>query len=78
MDFNNIPYYKKSEEQVQEIISLLNKSFLTKNLSSSEVEKLAGAMKPRTFLKDEHIIRYGDVGNEYFILAQGTVQVFVY
>ena len=78
MDFNNIPYYKKTPEQEQEIISLLNKSFLTKNLSSSEVEKLAGAMKPRVFQKDDYIIKYGDVGNEYFILAQGDVQVIVY
>lgn len=49
MDFNNIPNYYKAPEQVTEIISLLNKSFLTKNLSAGEVEKLAGAMKPRIF-----------------------------
>ena len=73
LDFNNIPYYKKSPEETQEIIALLNKSFLTKNLSSSEVEKLAGAMKPRIFQKDELIIKYGDIGNEYFILAKGDV-----
>jgi hypothetical protein len=49
LDFNNIPYHKKTAEESQEIIALLNQSFLTKNLSSSEVEKLAGAMKPRIF-----------------------------
>jgi hypothetical protein len=49
MDFNNIPNYYKPPEQVAEIITLLRKSFLTKNLSEAEVEKLAGAMKPRIF-----------------------------
>jgi hypothetical protein len=78
MDFNNIPSYPKSPEQLSEIIALLKKSFLTKNLSEKEIEKLAGAMKPRLFQKDELIIRYGDIGNEYFILAQGDVQVMVY
>jgi CRP-like cAMP-binding protein len=37
------------------------------------VEKLAGAMKPRVFQKDDFIIKYGDIGNEYFILAKGDV-----
>ena len=78
LDFNNIPYFKKSVEETNEIIALLNKSFLTKNLSSEEVKKLAGAMKPRIFQKDELIIKYGDIGNEYFILAKGDVQVIVY
>ena len=35
-------------------------------------------MKPRVFQKDELIIKYGDIGNEYFILAKGDVQVIVY
>lgn len=78
MDFNNIPNFSKPPEQVKEIITLLKKSFLTKNLSESEIEKLAGAMKPKTFKKDELIIKYGDMGNEYFILASGDVQVIVY
>ena len=78
MDFNNIPNYQKPVEQLTEIIGLLKKSFLTKNLSESEIVKLAGAMKPRVFKNEELIIRYGDLGNEYFILASGDVQVIVY
>jgi signal-transduction protein with cAMP-binding, CBS, and nucleotidyltransferase domain len=78
MDFDNIPVHYKSPEQTAEIIALLNKSFLTKNLSQTEIEKLAGAMVPRVFKKDDLIIKYGDIGNEYFILAQGDVKVIVY
>ena len=35
-------------------------------------------MKPRVFEKGQLIIKYGDVGHEYFVLAQGSVQVLVY
>ena len=35
-------------------------------------------MKPQQFLKKELIIKYGDVGQEYFILSKGSVKVIVY
>jgi len=35
-------------------------------------------MLPRNFKNGECIIKYGDVGKEYFVLAKGTVQVIVY
>jgi len=35
-------------------------------------------MQPRKFKKGQDIITYGDFGQEYFILAQGNVRVFVY
>jgi len=78
MDFNKIPQYEKPKEQTQEIIGLLGKSFLTKNLSEHEIEKLAGAMLPREFKPNDLIIKYGDTGSEYFILAKGDVKVIVY
>jgi CRP-like cAMP-binding protein len=56
----------------------LKKNFLTKNLNDSEIEKLAGAMKPMKFLKKEIIIKYGDIGSTYFILSKGSVKVTVY
>ena len=57
---------------------MIKKSFLTKNLSDEEMMKLAGAMKPQKFLKNELIIKYGDVGKEYFIMSKGSVKVIVY
>lgn len=47
---------------MDEIIPLLKKNFLTKNLDDEEIIKLAGAMKPNTFLKKELLIKYGDFG----------------
>jgi CRP-like cAMP-binding protein len=78
MDFSKIPNYPKPAEQTQEILNLLKKSFLTAKLSESEVQKIAGAMQPKEFKKDEIIIRYGDMGKEYYVLAKGDVKVIVY
>jgi CRP-like cAMP-binding protein len=61
-----------------EIVPLLKKNFLTKNLNDNEIEKLAGAMKPLKFLKKEIIIKYGDIGSTYYILSKGSVKVTVY
>ena len=35
-------------------------------------------MQPRIFKKNDLIIKYGDNGKEYFILAKGDVKVIVY
>ena len=35
-------------------------------------------MKPQEFKKNDLIIKYGDVGHEYFILSKGSVKVIVY
>ena len=46
IDFSKIPNYKKTKKQLDEILPLMKKSFLTKNLNEEEMTKLAGAMKP--------------------------------
>jgi len=46
IDFSKIPIFKKTKKQLDEILPLIKKSFLTKNLSEEEMTKLAGAMKP--------------------------------
>lgn len=59
-------------------MEFLRKSFLTQKLEQKDIEKIAGAMKAKEFKEGDVIIKYGDVGQEYFILAEGNVQVFVY
>jgi len=39
---------------------------------------LADAMYTKHFNKGESIIRFGDIGSEYFILSSGVVKVTVY
>lgn len=48
--------------QLNEIMPLLRGNFLIKSLSNDEIMKIAGAMKPESFKKDDTVIRYGDQG----------------
>lgn len=35
-------------------------------------------MRPRKYKKGDDIIKYGEKGEEYFVMAKGTVRVLVY
>jgi signal-transduction protein with cAMP-binding, CBS, and nucleotidyltransferase domain len=72
------PTYVKTSVQMERLMEVLKKSFLTKNLTNFEIKIIADAMYLKTFLKDESIIRFGDLGSEYFILEKGHVEVIVY
>ena len=78
MDLNSIPVFEKSQQQMNEIVPLLKNNFLTKNLQSEEIEKIAKAMKPEVFQPGATIIKYGDFGQLYYILSKGQVKVMIY
>ena len=52
--------------------------FLTKHLDGVQHLELANAMFRIVSKKGERIIRYGDVGNVYYVLGQGSCKVTVY
>lgn len=51
---------------------------MTKNLNDNEIQIIAGAMQARKFEKGDLIIKYGDQGQLYYILSNGSVRVTVY
>jgi CRP-like cAMP-binding protein len=72
------PVHPKQPLDTERLLQLFTHSFLTKNLDQRELKTLADAMFARKFSAGENIIRYGDIGAEYFVLAQGSVRVTVY
>lgn len=70
--------YSKTPEQMEKLMGILKKSFLTKNLTNFEIKIIADAMYPKRFVKDDCIITYGDLGSEYYVLENGNVEVIVY
>ena len=51
---------------------------MTKNLDVSDKRTLSDAMQSKQFPSGECIIKYGDIGDFYFVLAQGKVNIKVY
>lgn len=43
-----------------------------------QIKTLAAAMSSRDYKANEKIIKYGDVGDEFFILERGEIEVLVY
>jgi signal-transduction protein with cAMP-binding, CBS, and nucleotidyltransferase domain len=72
------PHYHKTPEQMEKLTSILKKSFLTKNLTNFEIKIIADAMYQKQYVKGDFIIRYGDMGSEYYVLEKGNVEVIVY
>lgn len=72
------PIYPKDKADIDAIMALLRNSFLTKNLSTKEIKIIADAMFLKTYKKGEIIIRYGELGEEYYVLKEGSIDVFVY
>lgn len=68
----------KSEKELAEVTPLLKDNFLTKNLTDHEISRVAGVMSKENFKKGDMIIRYGDIGQKYYVLSKGNVKVTVY
>ena len=51
---------------------------MTKDLDPSQHQVLALAMFKKLFKRGEVIIKFGDIGHEYFVLYWGTCKVSVY
>lgn len=62
------PVYQKSPEELAKLMEILKTSFLTKHLSMYDMKIIADAMFIKSFLRNELIIKYGDVGSEYYVL----------
>ena len=59
-------------------MDLLKNIYLTKSLDLKDHIVLADAMQMSVYNSQEIILRYGDIGDKYFILAEGIVRVKVY
>lgn len=72
------PVHPKDEGETERLQKLYSGLFLTKGIDDVQRKTLADAMFPRKFVAGEKIIRFGDMGSEYFVLAKGSVRVTVY
>ncbi len=67
------PVHSKSNDCLKKIISLLDKSFLFKNLEMSEKTVIALAMEIKKYKKNDMVIKQNDDGNELFVVDSGKL-----
>ncbi len=59
------------------ICSILKKCPLFKELSPSDLTDIAQKMREERFGPDADIIRQGDLGDRFYVLAEGEAQIFI-
>ena len=77
VDQNTFRYILQSQTQQsqREKVELLQKVDFLKHLDDADLRKMTRVMTPRVYRKDEVIVRKGDHGDAFYILAEGNVLV---
>jgi len=65
-----------SGEDVTQLRTVLKKISFFVDLKMSDLDALIGTLEKKAFRKGETIIRQGDPGDTFYILASGTLGVF--
>jgi len=65
---------EKTLEQIQQLRTKLDKSFMFSVLDDSEKEMIIQAMEERKFAPSQWVIQQGDDGNELFVVDQGDLE----
>ncbi len=67
----------KSPEEAEQIREVVKSIFLLNKLDDAQMNVVIQKMEPRSAKKGDWIIRQGDVGNEFYIIANGQCQTFI-
>eukprot|EP00595_Chromulina_sp_UTEXLB2642_P003768 CAMPEP_0196764792 /NCGR_PEP_ID=MMETSP1095-20130614/6857_1 /TAXON_ID=96789 ORGANISM="Chromulina nebulosa, Strain UTEXLB2642" /NCGR_SAMPLE_ID=MMETSP1095 /ASSEMBLY_ACC=CAM_ASM_000446 /LENGTH=426 /DNA_ID=CAMNT_0042121243 /DNA_START=110 /DNA_END=1391 /DNA_ORIENTATION=+ len=75
---DHIPNYPKSSEVTTELYSTINHSFLLKTLDSEQKDLIVKAFQGPIYKREgEDIIKQGEIGDVFFLLDDGIVDVYV-
>lgn len=72
------PVYQKTEGERSRLKTVYSTNMLTKKVSEEDMNTLILATQKRPYIPGDTIIRFGDAGDEYFILEKGNVECEVY
>uniref|UniRef100_A0A0G4HJP1 Cyclic nucleotide-binding domain-containing protein n=1 Tax=Chromera velia CCMP2878 TaxID=1169474 RepID=A0A0G4HJP1_9ALVE len=71
------PVHEKSEDDEAFLKEALSKSLLFKHLGPQESSIVVGAFAPAVFNSGDPVIKQGDDGDHFYVLASGTCNCFV-
>eukprot|EP00400_MALV-I_sp_L67-5_P001324 gene1324-370_t len=75
--FSEMGYAKSLSEVIRlnDIKRNLNAIFLFKSLSETQVDRIARALEPRAYAKDEFIVQQGEDSLDFFLIQKGRVAI---
>ena len=69
------PFFDKSEAETRLICELLSRNVLFSFLTSKDLKSVAGAMRQRTFLRDEIVMAQGSTSDTLYIIQYGSADI---
>ncbi|PPQ65205.1 hypothetical protein CVT26_000182 [Gymnopilus dilepis] len=72
------PIYPKNDEQIRRIKAAIGKNFLFRHLNEEQETAVLNAMQERKVVKNEVVIRQGDVGEYFYVVEAGLLHVFIH
>lgn len=72
-----LPVYPKTEEQIRRIKASTKSHFLFRDLDEEQESGVLNAMQERRVVENEVVIRQGDVGEYFYVVESGFLNVFI-
>ena len=76
IDLEKLPKIEKSDETIARIKACIGKNVLCSKLSDKYTEALVNAMKEITAKQGESVIKQGELGDYWFVVESGALEVF--
>ena len=67
----------KNEETVRILTETLKKHFLFSKLSENDLTEILESMESHEYHKDETVIQEGDAGDEFYVIEDGSFDIYV-
>ena len=74
---SDLPKHEKSAEEQSKLRAVMREKILTAKLSDEAVTNLINAMSARYYEAGDVLIKFGDMGDEYFVLGEGQCECAV-
>jgi cAMP-dependent protein kinase regulator len=73
----HIPHYPKTPDQLRRIKASIAKNFIFRDLDEEQETGVLNAMQERKVVKDDVVIRQGDVGEYFYVVESGLLYCFI-
>ena len=72
-----LPFYPKTEDQLRRIKAAIGNNFIFRDLDEEQETGVLNAMQELQVVKNEIVIRQGDVGEYFYVVESGLLQCFI-
>jgi len=72
-----LPVYPKTEDQVRRIKAAIGNNLIFRDLDEEQETGVLNAMQERKVVKNEVVIRQGDVGEYFYVVESGLLHCFI-